>query len=115
MDFAVSKDCGKTWSKTGTCYLAKKIRNPQIAILDGQFILNGRESGDVNAFVLYTFEDGISWDDGHIIVKRHPAISFYSNNVIINKDGKNKMLVQYSQTYKESYCVNIYHMWIESE
>lgn len=114
LDYAISKDCGKTWSETGACYLAKKIRNPQVAILDGQFILHGREAGGVNAFVLYTSEDGISWDEGHRIVDCHPAISFYSNNVIVDNNGKNKLLVQYSQTYKESCCVNIYHMWIES-
>ena len=113
LDYAISRDGGKTWDKAGFCYLAKRIRNPQIALLDGQFILHGRESGGINAFVLYTSEDGILWDEGHRIVDRHPATSFYSNNVIINKNGKDKLLVQYSQTYKESCCVNIYHMWIE--
>lgn len=115
LDYAVSGDGGKTWNKTGVCRLAKKIRNPQIAILDGQFILHGREACNINAFVLYTSEDGILWDEGHRIVDCHPATSFYSNNVAVNKCGKNKLLVQYSQTYKESCCVNIYHMWIESK
>ena len=115
MDYAISCDGGKTWDKTGVCYLAKKIRNPQVAILDGQFILHGREAVDINAFVLYTSEDGIVWDEGHRIVDCHPATSFYSNNVIIRKSGKSKLLVQYSQTYSESCCVNIYHMWIESK
>lgn len=115
LDYAVSKDCGKTWNQTGISYLAKRIRNPQVAVLDGQFILHGREAGGINAFVMYTSEDGIVWDEGHRIVDYHPATSFYSNNVIVHKDGKDKLLVQYSQTYKESCCVNIYHMWIESK
>ncbi len=115
LDYAISKDAGKTWSKTGSCYLAKRIRNPQIAILDGQFILHGRESCNTNAFVLYTSEDGIIWDEGHRIVNYQPACSFYSNNVIINKNAKNKLMVQYSQTFTESNRVNIYHMWIENE
>ena len=115
LDYAVSEDCGKTWSKTGTCHLAKKIRNPQTAILDGQFILHGRESLDANSFLLYTSQDGLSWDEGHRIVDYHPAISFYSNNVIINKNGKDELLVQYSQTYSEHWRVNIYHLWIQSE
>ena len=114
MDYAISKDFGKTWCKTGVCYLDKKIRNPQVAILDGQFILHGREAGNINSFVLYTSEDGINWDEGSRIVDYHPAVSFYSNNVIVTKDEKDRLLVQYSQTYKESCCVNIYHMWIES-
>lgn len=115
LDYAISPDGGKTWSKTGVCYLAKKIRNPQVAILDGQFILHGREAGSINAFVLYTSEDGITWDEGHRIVDYHPATSFYSNNVVVNKNGRNKLLVQYSQTYEESCRVNIYHMWIETK
>ncbi len=115
MDYAVSLDGGRTWTETGFCYLAKKIRNPQVALLDGQFILHGREAGNTNAFVLYTSKDGISWDEGHRIVDHHPAISYYSNNVIISENGKDKLLVQYSQTYKQSCCVNIYHMWIESK
>ncbi len=115
LDYAISKDGGNTWSETGVCYLAKKIRNPQVAILDGQFILHGREAGAINAFVLYTSEDGIVWDEGHRITDYYPCCSFYSNNVIVNKNGKNMLLVQYSQTYKESSCVNIYHMWIESK
>lgn len=56
--------------------ILQKIRNPQVAILDDQFILHGREAGDINAFVLYTSEDGILWDEGHRIVDYHPAISF---------------------------------------
>ena len=115
LDYAVSFDCGASWSESGVCHLANRIRNPQVAILDGQFVLHGREAGSINAFVLYTSEDGIVWDEGHRIVDYHPAISFYSNNVIVNKNGKNKLLVQYSQTYRESCCVNIYHMWIESK
>ena len=76
MDYAISKDFGKTWCKTGVCYLDKKIRNPQVAILDGQFILHGREAGNINSFVLYTSEDGINWDEGSRIVDYHPAVSF---------------------------------------
>ena len=114
LDYAISSDCGKTWYKTGVCYLSKKIRNPQVNVLDGQFILHGREAGEINAFVLYTSADGITWDEGNRIADRRPGTSFYSNNVIINKNGKDRLLIQYSQTYKQSCCVNIYHRWIES-
>lgn len=114
LDYAMSCDNGKTWAKTGTCHLAKKIRNPQVALLDGQFILHGRKSGTENSFVLYTSNDGIVWDEGTIIAGPFPAISFYSNNVIINKDGKDRLLIQYSQTFCNSSRVNIYHMWVES-
>ena len=115
LDYAISKDGGKTWTETGVCYLAKRIRNPQVAILDGQYILHGREAGGINRFVLYTSADGILWDEGHRIVDMHPAVSFYSNNVIVNKNGRDRLLVQFSQTFTESHRVNIHHMWIETE
>ena len=115
LDYAVSRDGGKTWTQTGVCYLANRIRNPQVAILDGQYILHGRESGGINTFILYTSADGIVWDEGHRIVDRKPGTSFYSNNVIVNKDGKDRLLVQFSQTFTESHRVNIHHLWIETE
>lgn len=114
LDYALSSDCGQTWRETGTCHLAKCIRNPQIAVLDGQFILHGRESCYTNAFVLYTSSDGIHWDEGSRIVDVLPGTSFYSNNVVVSKDGKDRLLVQYSQTYENSCRVNIHHRWIES-
>ena len=114
MDYIISEDLGKTFGESGVCYLARKIRNPQIALFDGQFILHGREADKINALVLYTSSDGIHWDEGTRIVDIHPAISFYSNNAVIEKDGKSRLLLQYSQTYKESCCVNIYHMWIDN-
>ena len=115
MDYAISEDGGETWTKTGVCYLAKRIRNPQVAILDGQYILHGRESCSVNRFILYTSADGIVWDEGHIIVDLKPGCSFYSNNVIVNKDGRDRLLVQFSQTFTKSHRVNIHHLWIETE
>lgn len=114
LDYAVSPDGGKTWPETGACYLAKKIRNPQVSVLDGQFILHGREAGGINRFILYTSADGIHWDEGHRITSLLPGTSFYSNNVLVPKEGKTRLLVQYSQTYEESCRVNIYHRWVET-
>jgi hypothetical protein len=114
MDYAVSKNLGKTWSEVGSCYLAKKIRNPQINVLDGQFILHGREADKTNAFVLYTSADGIRWDEGRRLTEVLPGVSFYSNNVIVSKNGKDRLLVQFSQTYENSCRVNLFHLWIES-
>lgn len=123
MDYIVSPDWGTTWTKSGVSRVAKKIRNPQVGILDGQYILHGRagenEAGS-GAFVFYTSADGILWDEGKILVDGRPAC-FYSNNLTIRcPDGKERMLVQYSENYNDpqpgvwtAQC-NTMHLWLES-
>ena len=74
-----------------------------MGVLDGQYILHGRagdsEMGDRGAFVLYTSKDGVTWDDGIILVENRPAC-FYSENLTVTMpDGKQKMLVKYSENY----------------
>lgn len=113
MDYAVSKDGGKTWDEIGKSFLAKKIRNPQVGLLDGQFICHGRTGMD-NQFVIYTSANGKEWDEGTLTTTLHPGISYYSNNLVFTENGKQKMLVQYSETYRD-HCVNIYHQFLETE
>ena len=123
MDYVISPDGGKTWTQSGVSYVAKRIRNPQVGLLDGQYILHGRagenEAGS-GAFVFYTSADGITWDEGRILVDGRPAC-FYSNNLTVRTpDGKERMLVQYSENYNDpkpgvwSAQVNIMHLWVES-
>lgn len=113
LDYIKSPDKGQTWGEAGKSPVPQRIRNPQIGILDDQYILHGREAGNVNHFMLYTSADGINWDNGVRIVDGElPGMSFYSDNVVIEKDGKNRMLIQYSQCYYK-YCVNVYHRWLE--
>lgn len=123
MDYAISHDLGKTWSEAGTSYVANRIRNPQVGMLDGQYILHGRagenEGGTFGGFVLYTSADGIKWDEGHILVSGRPAC-FYSNNLTVTlPDGREKMLVKYSENYRDpcnewSGCVNSMLLHIET-
>ncbi len=124
MDYAISPDGGKTWTEIGKSYVAKKIRNPQVGLLDGQFILHGRSGGWEDAgFVFYTSADGIHWDEGKELIKGKTAC-FYSNNLTVKgADGKERMLVQYSEnvsdnTKLENGCwgsqVNAMHLWLES-
>lgn len=112
MDYAISSDFGRTWRDVGKSYVAKKIRNPQIGKLDGQYILHGR-AGAGAGFVIYTSKDGIVWDEGTIIESEKDGC-YYSNNVLIEKDGEpNVLLVQFSETY-DKWCVNVMHMRITS-
>lgn len=105
IDYTVSCDFGKTWSEVGTSYLANRIRNPQIALLDDQYILHGRageqEGEPFGAFVLYTSADAKKWDEGKVLVRGRPAC-FYSDNLVIKMpNGKKRMLVKYSENYRD--------------
>lgn len=121
MPYAISDDGGKTWKETGKSLVAKKIRNPQINVLDGQYILHGR--ANATGFVLYTSADGLHWDEGHMLNGKHfPEQTFagcyYSNNLVLDnpgKPGEKRMLMQYSELYNNTdCCVNVMHLWITS-
>ena len=63
MDHIISYDYGKTWGSPTLCVLKEGIRNPQTALIDGVYVLHGRNA-KYNGFVLYTSEDGQEWDEG---------------------------------------------------
>ena len=114
--YALSRDGGKTWYENGNTHC--RVGNPQIGILDGQYILHGRAGG--RGFILYTSADGIHWDEGHMLESLSYGC-FYSNNVLLHPvepGQKDRLLVQFSQSYcdrgnKDS-RVNVMHMMIES-
>ncbi len=104
MDYAISSDFGKTWEKCGKSFVKNCIRNPQVGLLDGQFILHGRagENSGTHAFIIYTSSDGINWDDGKILVSDKRSC-FYSENLTIKgPNGKEKMFVKYSEKYTDN-------------
>lgn len=119
MPYAVSEDLGKTWCQVGSTRVAKKIRNPQVGLLDGQFLLHGR--GSMHDFVFYTSADGIVWDEGVYLnanrgTPRDWDPCYYSNNIVLDhpgKPGKKRMLIQYSEVYERN-CVNVMHLWVET-
>jgi len=112
LDHIMSEDFGKTWCGPDTCYLKDGIRNPQTAIIDGVYVLHGRNAA-LTGFVLYTSEDGVNFDDGYNIASVK-GLCYYSNNIVLEKNGKKRLLIQYSECYK-SQCVNIFHRWLEIE
>jgi len=79
MAYAISEDNGLTWSEIGKSHVVNKIRNPQVNILDGQYILHGRTSADYG-FVIYTSKYGINWDNGTVLNSTGVSC-YYSNNI----------------------------------
>ncbi|WP_146605309.1 sialidase family protein [Jiangella anatolica] len=113
MDFAISEDAGRTWSTTGSTPVAKGIRNPQTAYLDGVYLLHGRAANG-RGFVMYTSSDGLNWDDGWMI-EAEKQRCYYSNNIVVpSPEGGDRLLVQYSDAYQGA-RVNVMHLWVEGE
>lgn len=112
MDHIISKDQGKTWGEVTTCYLKEGIRNPQTALMDGVYILHGRNAG-WDGFVFYTSEDGQNWDEGTYLAKVEQGTCYYSNNIVLKDQNKgNRLLVQYSECYGVEDCVDVKHVWL---
>ncbi len=117
LDVFVSDDFGKTWSDVIRSHCSKRIRNPQVTSVNGGYILHGRsgcESDELpKQFVLYTSEDGIHWDDGEYIgwtERGNGGTSYYSNNLVLNENGAQRVLIQASIAYHLNQT-NIAH-WI---
>jgi len=107
LDHAVSCDFGQTWEMLPPCHLAKRIRNPQIALIDGVYVCHGR-GGDAG-FVFYTSEDCVHWDEGAFLQPER-AGAFYSDNLHLTDEKGNFLLIQYSESYDGSMRVNVKHV-----
>ena len=112
MDWAISRDGGVTFPERGASFLDKRIRNPQISLLEGTYILQGR-AGE-KGFVFYASPDGLEWSEGLLLeAERGPC--YYSNGIVLNDPaGGKRLLVQYSDIY-ERCCVNAMHMWVKKK
>lgn len=111
IDHAISEDLGKSWTILDPCFVAKGVRNPQIALIDDVFILHGRGC-ETTGLVLYTSEDGSNWDRGTMIVEKPNATAYYSNNINLKDEKGNFLLVQYSDIYEGWARVNVKHLRI---
>ena len=114
LDYVTSVDGGHTWSDVQTSYMAKQIRNPQMAAFKQGYVLHGR-SGNRGAetekghFVLYASRDGLSWDAGRYLRIRQAGLGAYSNNVSIS--GPDRLLIQASHAYEED-KTSVFHWWL---
>lgn len=118
MRYYISYDMGLTWAENGKSYCAKRIRNPQVARVNGGFILHGRsgeERGLPRDFVLYTGADGIHWDEGVYLCTVPDPACYYSNNLVMEQeDGSQCVLIQASVSY-DCGRVNVSHWFLDVE
>ena len=117
LDYVISDDRGCTWSTVQTAFMAKKIRNPQMAAFKGGFVLHGRSGNEGegrNHFVLYTSRDGVSWDAGRYLRMGEAGAGAYSNNLIVSAPHTGEpeaLLIQASHAYEE-HMTNVLHWWL---
>lgn len=117
LDYVISCDGGHSWSGVQTAFMAKKIRNPQIAAFKNGFVLHGRSGNQGDRWghlVLYTSRDGIEWDTGRYLKMRKAGWGAYSNNLLVSgpsPDAPKRLLIQASHAYELS-KTNIYHWWL---
>ena len=71
---------------------------------------------DMTALVLYTSLDGKNWSEATRLRELPKSCGcYYSNNLVMNHNGKNRMLIQFSEGYDHEWCVNVYHIWLTIE
>ncbi len=119
LDYVVSADEGRTWSEPATSFFERQIRNPQMTAFRDGYVLHGRSGSkgddDVRGhFILYTSEDGRSWDSGRYLRMQEAGAGAYSNSIVVgalDTDTANRVLIQASHAYEES-KTNILHWWL---
>jgi len=118
LDYVISADGGKTWPESGASRFSRKIRNPQFNAFDGRFFMHGRSGayGDGSGhMVLYTSEDGLTWDDGVYLRMKEHGNGAYSNSIVVGSKqpgGPQRLLVQSSHAYRNA-MTNVLHWWID--
>lgn len=104
--YCISENSGNIWGEQKRAYVDKKIRDPEIACVEGRYYLHGRSghSGkEAHQFVLYQSGDGENWGKGTIISSDTRGPDGYSDNCIVNKykkDVPNELMVGYSIVYE---------------
>ncbi len=118
--YCISADNGKTWGKQKAVAVDKKIRDPELAFLNGQYYLHGRSGqrgAGAHRFVLYQSKDGEHWNKGIIISGNERGPDGYSHNCIIHKYDSsmpNELMVLYSIVY-EGADTNEYVFFVRPE
>ena len=118
LEASLSRDNGKTWERQPQIRLKHGIRNVQIAPQADGYVMHGRawldEAWGIGQ-VIYTSKDGLNWDDG-ILLEEKKSRCYYSNMLSLkDENGKDYVLLQYSDTYADDGRVNVMHRFLSIE
>lgn len=118
--YCISDDGGRTWGGQQSAVVAKGIRDPELACLNGRYYLHGRSGhgGEgAHRFVLYTSNDGEQWNEGIVVSSDERGPDGYSHNCIVRKNGPHgpaELMVLYSIIY-EGKDTNEYVFFVRPE
>ncbi len=118
--YCISDDGGRTWGGQQSTVVAKGIRDPELACLNGRYYLHGRSGhgGEgAHRFVLYTSRDGETWSEGIVVSSDERGPDGYSHNCIVRKNGPHgpaELMVLYSIIY-EGKDTNEYVFFVRPE
>lgn len=107
LKYIISHDDGRSWDVNRRAFFEKRLRNPQMAYLNGLYIMHGRGGHPQELYgslVLYTSPDGICWDAGTYLRYHLPGTGAgaYSNNVTVHlPDGTERLMIQSSFAYED--------------
>ncbi|MCQ2770712.1 MAG: glycoside hydrolase [Clostridia bacterium] len=117
--YTISCDNGKTWEMPKKTYFAKRIRNMQIASLNGTYFCAGRSGShgtkeEQQHNIVYCSKDGINWDEGYYLKMSSGGVGAYSNFLLVKGAEKPYLLYQASWAYEGS-KTNIYHWYFTED
>ena len=116
LDISISFDNGASWQRQPTVTLSKGVRNVQVSQLEDGYIMHGRaihkDAPWGQGFVFYSSKDGVNWDKGFYI-EEYKRSCYYSSNLLLREPGeKERLLVQYSDTYGPVNQVDVRHLTV---
>lgn len=121
LDYVVTSDGGKTWSKPARTHMALRIRNPQMVAFGSGYFMHGR-SGSYGPpetkghFVIYYSPDGVNWDGGRYLAMREHGQGAYSNSLVVrptHSGGAPRLRIQASHAYSAD-STNIVSWWVDT-
>lgn len=121
MDCVVGAVCGHTWSSAEIAPFQKRIRNPQMALLNGCYFMHGHggsfgDEAGKDYLTLYLSRDGPTSDAGVYMRMRTAGLGAYSNSIVVgplNPSKRKRLLIQASHAY-EDHLTHVQHSRLDT-
>lgn len=121
VDYVLSADGGRTWSDPKIGHFRKRIRNPQVASLNGCCFMHGRggsfgDEAGKGRFTLYSSRDGLDWDAGAHLRMRTAGLGAYSDSIVVgslNPTKRKRLPIQATHACGD-HLTDVYRWWLDT-